>query len=68
MGYFPDLGVGRLSVDPAAQAELVINRIILDYENNPPPDHDFYDRILHISHFEDWNSITEGPFVSDGYE
>jgi hypothetical protein len=66
-GYFPDLGIGRLSVDTAPQAELVISKII-DYEKNPPSDHDFYERILHISHFEDWNSITEGPFISDGYD
>ena len=61
-GYFPDLGIGRISVDTTvenpetddllAMAQKVINKIIA-YEQSPPNDRDFYGRILHTAIFED---------------
>jgi len=52
-GFFPDLGIGRLSVDTEAEAQGVIDKIIA-YEQSPPNDPEFYGRILHLAYFQDW--------------
>lgn len=50
--YFPDLFMGRLSVDTRAQANTVVNKIIT-YERNPPAAADFYAHILAAAQFQD---------------
>ena len=57
--YFPDIYVGRLSVDTTAQATTIINKI-LDYERNPPADADFYSHASACAFFQDEDS--------DGFE
>lgn len=63
-GYYPDLAVGRLSVDTLEEAAVVVNKII-NYEQHSPFGPTYYQRMLLVSYFEDWNSPSE-PFVSDG--
>ncbi|MCB9288810.1 MAG: hypothetical protein H6560_15995 [Lewinellaceae bacterium] len=50
--YFPDVFIGRLSVDDLAQATTVVNKI-LDYEQNPPAPPNFYTDAALIALFED---------------
>ncbi len=58
--YFPDICVGRLSVDTAAQADAVIQKII-DYERDPRMmSSGFYNRASTCAQFQDNNG--------DGYE
>ncbi|MCK4233196.1 hypothetical protein KAX75_02120, partial [candidate division WOR-3 bacterium] len=57
--YFPDIYVGRLSVDTAAQATTIINKI-LDYERNPPADADFYSNASACAYFQD-DDVWVGP-------
>ena len=69
-GIFPDLVIGRISLDdmassfttldPIEVAQTVIDKII-SYEKNPPNVKDFYGRILHVSYFQD-NFVY--PFAS----
>jgi hypothetical protein len=49
---YPDIYLGRLSVDTLAQATTVIDRI-LNYEQNPPINANFYNQILFCALFED---------------
>jgi hypothetical protein len=66
-GFFPDLGIGRLSVDTVADdreiidplfiAQRVIDKII-SYEQSPPENPEFYRRILHMAYFQDWADWT----------
>ena len=51
-GYFPDLAIGRIPVDTAAEAQIVVDKII-NYEQNPPADQDFYRTILCAAFFQD---------------
>lgn len=51
-GYFPDLAVGRIPVDTVAEAQIVVDKII-NYEQNPPIDQDFYRTILCAAFFQD---------------
>ena len=50
--YFPDIYVGRLSVDTAEQLETVVNKI-LDYEMNPPNQDAFYNNTPLVCLYED---------------
>ena len=63
--YFPDIYVGRLSVDTAAQATTIINKI-LDYERPPPADADFYSNASACAYFQD--EEEEGMTRRDGFE
>jgi hypothetical protein len=68
--YFPDIYVGRLSVDTAAQATTIINKI-LDYERNPPADADFYSNVSACALFQDEdNQNASGAWLDyrDGFE
>lgn len=60
--YFPDIFLGRISVDTLAQAETVIDKI-LDYEQDPPADPDFYTDTSLVRLFED---DTDGPWDTNG--
>jgi hypothetical protein len=52
--YFPDISIGRISVDTLEQATTFINNVI-DYERNPPTDEGFYDRVAVAAYFQDDN-------------
>ena len=59
--YFPDILVGRISVDTLAETEDVIDKII-DYEKNPPANNNFYDNMSFIALFEDVDPLrTNSP-------
>lgn len=60
--YFPDLAVGRISVDTLAQAQDRIDKII-NYEKNPPTESSFYSSQGIAAYFQD----GEGG-IYDGYE
>jgi len=51
-GYFPDLAIGRIPVDTAAEAQIVVDKII-NYEQYPPTDKNFYRTILCAAFFQD---------------
>ncbi|UCE74214.1 MAG: hypothetical protein JSV56_00535 [Methanomassiliicoccales archaeon] len=50
--YFPDIYIGRLSVDTAAQTTTIVNKILM-YECNPPIAPNFYNSISACAFFED---------------
>ena len=50
--YFPDIFVGRMSVDTAAQASTIVGKIV-DYEKNPPATSSFYNNASVCAYFED---------------
>jgi hypothetical protein len=52
--YFPDLSLGRISVDTTGHATRIINKII-KYERNPPYGASFYSTIALGAYFEDDN-------------
>ncbi|MHC4742024.1 MAG: C25 family cysteine peptidase [Planctomycetota bacterium] len=60
--YFPDMFIGRISVDSNDQAQTVIDKI-LDYETSPPSDPCFYNEVSVCAYFEDKEDDT-----SDGFE
>ncbi|MHC4154596.1 MAG: C25 family cysteine peptidase [Planctomycetota bacterium] len=60
--YFPDMFIGRLSVDSVAEANTVINKI-LDYEKSPPGDPCFYNDVSVCAYFQD----VQGA-AGDGFE
>lgn len=53
--YFPDIFIGRISVDDATQGNAVVDKII-DYEQNPPLNADYYTNTSLVCLFEDINS------------
>jgi hypothetical protein len=55
--YFPDISMGRISVDGAAQALNIVAKII-DYERNPTADSAFYANLGVAAFFED----EDAPF------
>lgn len=57
--YFPDIFIGRISVDTPVQATTVINKI-LNYERNPSSTASFYSDLSVCAYFQDGNN--------DGYE
>lgn len=57
--YFPDLSIGRIPVDTAAEASAVVDKII-SYERHPTADTGFYNRIIMVGYFQDSDL--------DGYE
>jgi hypothetical protein len=66
--YFPDIFIGRLSVDDATQAATVVNKI-LGYERNPPTDPTFYSKAAVISYFQDDDDPSTPNYNErDGYE
>ncbi|MBN1950914.1 MAG: PKD domain-containing protein [Bacteroidales bacterium] len=50
--YTPEMAHGRMTVNSAEQAMLVVNKVI-NYEKNPPADPDFYTKGLHAGYFQD---------------
>ena len=50
--YVPDMAHGRISVNNADQANMVIQKII-DYERNPVEDASFYENGLNCAYFQD---------------
>ncbi len=51
---FPDIGIGRISVDTPFQARQRVERII-NYEMNPPEDESFYTNAWQFAYFQDDN-------------
>ncbi len=70
-GHLPDLAVGRISVELPADAPdqaIDVIRKIIDYEQNPPGNREYYRTILHCAGFEDMQGGSDDPFTwaSDG--
>jgi len=66
--YFPDIFYGRLSVDTAAEAKTIIDKI-LNYEQTPPVAANFYSDMVSSSYFEDRRPQPPPPApVGDGTE
>ncbi|MBN1952849.1 MAG: hypothetical protein JW801_16720 [Bacteroidales bacterium] len=55
--YMPEMSHGRIAVQNAEQAMVVVNKII-SYEQNPPADPDFYNKGIHAGYFQD--SLRDG--------
>ena len=67
--YFPDIFIGRISVDTAAEATTVVNKII-NYERNPPNNANFYQTVEVCAQFQDedpwwWNGVANVPTRDD---
>jgi hypothetical protein len=58
--YFPDMYIGRLSVDTGAETTIIVDKI-LDYEINPPNDADFYNSAAVSAFFQDEDRWWAGP-------
>jgi len=56
--YFPDISLGRLSVDTAAQAAKRVNDIIA-YEQSPVMDSSFYQNATICAYFQDYNDYND---------
>jgi hypothetical protein len=67
--YFPDIYVGRLSVDTVAQATITVNKI-LEYERHPPTNAAFYTHASACAYFQDDPHWECGNWYNtdDGYE
>lgn len=65
--YFPDLFLGRISVDNAAEAATVLNKI-MDYEQNPTNNQNYYTNTPLVRLFEDDSERPPGGIVGDGQE
>jgi Leucine-rich repeat (LRR) protein len=52
--YFPDISLGRLSVDTLAEANRRVNNIIA-YERNPVVGNEFYQKVALATYFQDCN-------------
>jgi hypothetical protein len=52
--YYPELAIGRIPVDTAAQATTVVKKII-DYERAPPTNVSFYSNATVAAYFQDGN-------------
>jgi hypothetical protein len=50
--YYPELAIGRIPVDTAAQAATVVDKII-EYERTPPTSASFYSNATVAAYFED---------------
>jgi len=50
--WHPDMAHGRISVSSAAEAQVVVNKII-NYEKTPPTPSSFYDNILNCAQYQD---------------
>lgn len=57
--YFPDIFIGRLSVDSDDHITTIVNKI-LKYERNPPVEAGFYNNITAAAFFED-QDVWLGP-------
>jgi hypothetical protein len=64
---FPDIFVGRISVDTLTQANITILKII-DYERNPPNNANFYTDISVCALFQDTDRWWTPAIESDGFE
>jgi PKD repeat protein len=53
--YFPDIAVGRISVNSSQQAMNVVEKII-NYEKNPVMQPGFYNNALSVAYFQDDNN------------
>jgi hypothetical protein len=65
--YFPDMFIGRLSVDTLAQAGDVVDKI-LAYEQNPPANANYYTNTSMVALFEDDTDRPNDPCPQDGQE
>lgn len=70
--YFPDIYLGRLSVDTPAQTTTIVDKILM-YERDPPDDPDFYNQITAVALFEDEDDWVGAPWnmwlhQRDGFE
>ncbi len=69
--YFPDIYVGRLSVDTANQATTIVDKI-LNYERTPPANPDFYNEAAACAYFQDDDvyHVPSSTWITqrDGYE
>ncbi len=63
---YPDIYIGRLSVDTLAQAATVIDKI-LNYEQQPPNNANFYNNVIMSALFED-ESGNPNDGIEDGTE
>lgn len=52
---YPDIYRGRLPVSSAEEADIVVNKII-QYENNPPKNADYYNTGINCAEFQDDNN------------
>ncbi len=60
--WHPDMAYGRISVSSAAEAGVVVNKII-NYEFDPPNTAAFYQNAVNCAQFQD----VEGSEAADGY-
>jgi hypothetical protein len=65
--YFPDLFLGRLSVDTVGELTNVVNKI-LDYEKSPPANANFYEDNGLVCLFEDDTDSPGDSSPEDGQE
>ncbi len=65
--YFPDLFLGRISVDNAAEADTVLSKI-LRYEREPTNDANYYTNTSLVRLFEDDTPDPPGAALGDGRE
>ena len=59
--YFPDVLIGRISVDTAGETTTIVDKI-LNYETNPPNNAVFYSHISFCSYFEPMSFVND-PFT-----
>ncbi|MHA1639099.1 MAG: C25 family cysteine peptidase [Candidatus Heimdallarchaeota archaeon] len=57
--YFPDLYIGRLSVDTPLECSIVVDKI-LNYEKNPPNNANFYNSAAFCAYFQDSGDTRDG--------
>ncbi len=63
--YFPDINIGRLSVDTLTEAANRVNGIIA-YEKMPPAASSFYRTMMSAAYFQDdndWNNVADRRFA-----
>lgn len=65
--YFPDIYVGRISVDTPAEVTTIVNKI-LDYERNPPALPAFYSHIAACAYFQDYEPGSPAWPMTDNNE
>lgn len=61
--YYPDMAHGRISVSTAAEADIVVDKII-NYEKTPPTEASYYQNALNCAQFQDKVDKDDTP---DGY-
>lgn len=56
--YYPEMARGRLPVETASQARIVVDKII-KYQRNPPDNKAFFNKMLGAAYFQDKNGDGE---------